>query len=624
MKGHPRLIPLLVCLAILWPAASLAGDFFIFRSAEHEGASLSDLYVSPGGSDANEGTEASPLHSLQSAVVRAIEGRSEQVTIWLRGGTHTIGETLYITGDIGTKIALRAYPGETPVVTGAQRITNWHETSYTGGRIWTASFQTDELRTLYAETGARQNARWPKGGMLRVTSAAAAEDKFARHSSFFVNAPDLPHDLTGAYVRLLHWWKDELSGVYAYDSGSGYLELNRPTSMTVTAGDPYWLENVTGAALASGEWAYRDGTLSYAPYENETIENTALYAGTVEQLILVSGAHDLTFDGITFARTGWHIPNSDAAADFGQAAYDAGSAIFISNATGVRFTNCTFRDIGAGAIRLDSRVRDVTVFGCSFANIGAQALYVHGQNVPYGDMVTEKIVFENNQVLGYGKNFLNAAAVLIIHARNVDIGFNEIQGGTYSAISAGWVWGDQYNITDYVRIRNNHIYSIGNGMLSDMGGIYLLGTQPNTVISGNVIHDITAYDYGGWGIYLDEGSSGITVTENLVYRCSSQGFHQHIGKGNTVINNIFALNYDGQVGISGEGDFTLERNIIVGETPHLNRTESKTGVIRNRNNLFRTSAGLFVNADGGDFTLVDDTAQREIGFIPWPIVAGRY
>src|SRR5262249_46147236 len=50
-----------------------------------------------------------------------------------------------------------------------------------------------------------------------------------------------------------------------------------------------------------------------------------------------------------------------------------------------------------------------------------------------------------------------------------------------------------------------------------------------------------------WGIYFDEGSSGILAASNVVFRTTHGGFHQHYGETNMVYNNIFAFGRDAQV-----------------------------------------------------------------------------
>lgn len=620
---------LLLCSAMVLLGARVACGEFIFTDAQPETsdtAVTSDVFAAPYGDDNNPGTLEAPVQTLRRALQLVITSQdTTPITVWLRGGLYPVTETLVLAGPFSREITIAAYPGEEPIITGATQVTNWSPAQYQGTDIWSATIDAQEIRALYGEDGARSIARWPKEGMLEVAKpATTADDKFDNQTSFFVNVGDVPASLSGATVRLLHWWHDELSGVRQYDPLTGLLTMNRPTAMTIMQGDRFWFENVLSLSLAPGEWAFdtTTHTLYYMPQEGETPENTPLYVGVNERLLMMNSVYGFSFEGITFARNGWSIPNYDMEEDFGQAAYNAGAAIFVGKSQNVRFTSCTFRDIGSGCILFGELVKNVSVTNCTFTNIGAQAVYVHGVNLPYDNDRTEGIVIENNEINGYGRNFISSAAILIVHARDVDINHNDIHDGTYTAVSAGWVWGDGFNATDSVRIRNNHIYYIGQGLLSDMGAIYMLGSQPNSLVSGNIIHDVSACDYGGWGIYLDEGSSGITVSHNLVYRCSSQGFHLHNASGNLVENNIFAFNQDGQVGGSGKGSFTLERNIMAGGKPYLNRPDTIT--IKTTDNIYSDDGSIFVDAEQGNFNLIDDPEISEKGFVSWVYNAGRY
>ncbi len=590
------------------------------------------LYVSPDGSDESPGTADAPLASLAAAVSRVRkDAPAGGAAVYLHGGTYVLEETLTLTHRDRKDIAFAAVAGETPVISGGVPVTGWTVGEWLGKPIWTAQVSYKQLCALYNEEGARPSARWPKFGVLLVKdtlkkdAARPSNETQAQHRAFYAYPEDIGISLDGAVMRMLHLWKDELAGVTSYDAVTGRVVLSRRTSMTVRPLDPYWFENVLGAPLDPGEWAFDAAarTVYYAPRNGETPENTALYAGVLERLITMDGAAGrISFEGITFTRTGWTLPGSGI--DFPQAAYDVDAAVYARNVKGLTFTHCTFRDTGAGCIRLDYNVKDVTIERCTFENIGAQAVYIRGRNLPGDASVTERLSIRNNRIAGYGQNFRNAPAILLMHAGDCDIAHNEISDGYYTAISGGWVWGAGTSATHDLRITNNLIHDIGRGMLSDMGGIYLLGTQRGTVVSGNIIHDVHAAEYGGWGIYLDEGAGRITVENNLVYSCSDQGFFQHRGVENTVRNNIFAYSLQGQIGTSdktGNGTFHLQSNLLAGEEPFFYRKYGKEKMDVGAN-LYYAEASPFADAIQGDYTLLETGDFSGAGFVPWVYDAG--
>ncbi|MCQ2475940.1 MAG: right-handed parallel beta-helix repeat-containing protein [Clostridia bacterium] len=520
------------------------------------------IYVSPVGSDSADGSISSPLKTINGAkeLAKKTDGG---VTVIFREGYYTLDETVCFDSSDKSNVTYRAYPGEKVVFTAGKPYTGFEECTVNGIRAFKKEVGNDaDFNVLFNDKTTLKRTRFPEKGYLYVKGTQKGdivygEGTFANYVGFFGDEKT-PHSMKNekdVVVRLLHYWKDEMATVNEINSETGHIAISRPTTMCIDVNNRYFFENVFEALNEPGEWYLdrTDGILYYIPEDGESAESLTLYGSVTETMIKVDGVNGISFENIIFRGNGFNIPRENKYSDLSsQAGYDATPCVSYVNADNFRIKNCEFRDIAACAVFIGENVENAEADSNIFENIGAQAVYIRGKNVKIdSEDVTKNITVKNNQIRKYGRVFFNSVGILVIHANSIDILNNEIADGYYTAVSVGWVWGYADTITYNCKICNNLIYNIGQGWLSDMGGIYTLGNQPGTILSGNVIHNVAADPekggYGGWGVYLDEGSSEILVEKNLVYSCGNDSYHLHYGSHNMVRNNIFALSGESQV-----------------------------------------------------------------------------
>ncbi len=545
---------------------------------------MNKIYVSVSGNDSWDGSLEKPFATINKAKEKAkfLDG---DVVVYIRGGKYTLNETINFSSSDKSNVTFKAYNKEDVCFTSGVPYTDFEECTVNGVKAFKKNVgKQADFNALFSEKELLSRTRYPESGYLYVEGVDKKDaiDKsiidtvHCGYDAMLVKKDDIKNfkNYQDVLVRILHYWKDEMVSIKSYDSSKGYMEFSRFTSMTVAKNDRYFLENVFEALNEPGEW-YLDkaeGILYYIPKAGETTDIT-LWGSSTETMINIDGADGISFEGITFRGNGFNIPGNNIERDkSSQAGFDATSCISYNNAKNFHIKNCNFKDISACAVFLGVNVKEAKIDSNSFNNIGAQAVYIRGENVQLDDgRITKNISVTNNLIKSYGRTFFNSVGILLIHANSVEISNNEISDGYYTAISAGWVWGYGYTVTNNIKICNNLIYNIGQGWLSDMGGIYMLGVQPDTVISGNVIHNVAADPgqggYGGWGIYLDEGSSGMLVEKNLAFACGNDSYHLHYGANNVIRNNIFALSGESQIRVCSrfENHKTAEfyRNIIL-------------------------------------------------------------
>lgn len=506
-----KVVSVLLSLAIIFLAAGFA--------AYAEDKNM--IFVSPSGNDNSSGTIDAPLATLSAAKEKA-KNFDDEVTVYFREGTYTIENTVNFDADDKSDVVYKAYRNEKVMFTSGSPYTGFDECTVNGVRAFKKDIgKGADFNILFNEKTTLSRTRYPENGYLYVSETSdddiqPGDDKNDQyHAGFlgmYIDKSKFGDFKNPEYVeiKLLHFWKDETLLIKSYDKESGHIAFNKASTMRINKNDRFFLQNVFEMLRKPDQW-YLDkaeGVLYVIPEADDTPENYTVWGSTTETMISVDGIDGISFENILFRANGfYYLPEREHS----QAAYNAKTCISYKNAKSFHIKNCEFKDIAECSVFLGSNVQNASIENCLFNNIGAQAVYVHGENIDINDPnVTKNITISNNLISEYGRTYFNAVAILVIHANSVDITHNEIHDGYYTAISVGWVWGYSHNVCYNNRICDNLIYNIGQGWLSDMGGIYMLGNQPNTVISGNVIHNVSADPeeggYGGWGIYLDEGS----------------------------------------------------------------------------------------------------------------------
>ncbi len=527
------------------------------------------------------------------------------------------------------------------------------------------------FRELWVDGGRATRARTPnRGAYFHVKeSPDAGADWSAGQTRFRFEGNDIPAGpvAAGAEVMAMCRWVESRMPIKSVDADQHLVTSWRHSHFRLEPGDPYWLEGDGRWLDEPGEWFLdrASGTIYYLPLPGQAIDLIEAIAPKLAAVLKIEGSpkdkkfvENVTVLGVTFSHTEWMQPEPDPAttkpADGG---FDQGAtpvpamieAVGMRNST---FDHCSIEHIGNYAIELGKGCAKNTIAGCTLRDLGAGGIKIGEMGISqseadqcFANRVTDCEIADGGAVYPSG------VGIWIGQSYDNVISHNHIHDLFYTGISTGWSWGygDSLNRGNIVE-KNlvHHIGKMSNGdgpILSDMGAVYLLGARNGSVVRGNVFHDIAGVKYGGWGIYLDEGSSDSLIENNLVYRTTTGGFHLHYGKDNVVRNNIFAFSREAQIirtRVEDHNSLTFEHNIVYWTSgPLTNTTPEKVvwdynlygpiaaGELRTQLQSFAQwqAAGEdvhsvvadpgFADADHGDFRLKSAEEGKKIGFEPF-------
>lgn len=518
-------------------------------------------------------TPMGPIATLEQArdAARAERraGRTGPIRIEVRAGRYPLNQTFQL-GPEDNDTIWQAPHGEHPVISGGSRITGWKEGE---NGVWSASVRGLSFHQLFINGVRAICARTPNVGFFHIEGDSSQAKPF----EFRYRDGDIQKSWaeTGdvEVVALLAW----------ADLRRPIVRVDESTRVAVLAGNPeksnrekdarYYIENARDALDAPGEW-YLDRkaqVVYYIPRPGEQLERAEVIATTLETLISINsdpaGSHPvegIEFRGLTFADADWTMPPTGYA-DI-QSAFYAPATIEVVGARNLVIDHCIITRSGGYGVWFARGAQHNRITATEIFDMGAGGVKIGEPEIRSNPLEQNKnTLVENNHIHDLGKVFVSAVGVWVLESADNQILHNHIHHLFYTAISLGWTWGYGPSQARSNFVAFNDLHDVGQGMLSDMGAIYTLGTQPGTVLRNNLIHDVIPSVYGGWGIYADESSSRILIENNIVYHCKSAAFHENYGQDNLVRNNIFALDDEHEMMRTREEAHTslrIEHNII--------------------------------------------------------------
>ena len=529
-----------------------------------------EIWISPKGSDFNDGTRQFPKATLTSALRQAREWRRTEdnriqggITIYMEGGTYAFYEPVFIRPeDSGTKESptiIRSVGDEKVILSGGISINGWKKQ----GKVWVADVPAFngrplDFRQLWVNGKKAVRARDVEDfeKMNRICSVDEKNEILYVPAVSICRLIDNKGNLKAKYAEMvLHqmWCVANLrirsvevqgdSAAIRFHQPESRIQFEHPwpRPMVTTNGhnSAFYLTNARELQDVPGEW-YHDidaRKVYYYPREGEKMQEAEVIVPAVETLVRVEGTLDrpvchIRFEKITFSYTTWMRPSEKGHVPL-QAGMYLTDGYRIDPKMQRNYLNHPLDNQGwlgrpAAAVRVVA-ARQIDFERCRFEHLGSTGLDY--EEAVQGGVVRGCLfrdIAGNGLLVG---SFSPAAHETHLPYDPADrrevctqqqinnCYFTEIGNEDWGclAIAAGYV-GD-------VNIEHNEISEVPySGISLGWGWTQTVNCMRNNRVHANLIHHYAKHMYDVAGIYTLGSQPKSYVTENCVHSIYKPGY----------------------------------------------------------------------------------------------------
>jgi hypothetical protein len=532
------------------------------------------FHVSPNGDDAGPGTAEKPFRTFERArdgVRPLLAETNDDIVVYFHAGEYTLDRPILLgpedSGPDGHTVIYRNAPGEEPVFSGGRRLTAWRQA---GPGVYRAATGGLDLRQLYVNGRKMTRARHPnRDAWLRLPAWDLTNRVFRFSADSFGAWTDLKDGeivLQRAFqvnhLRLatLRREGNQMIAMAMEPERTHAHESNKHTHLPNQA---FFLEGCREFLDEPREW-WLDraaGEVYFRTGHGDDPCKAPVVAPALEELLVVSGrtagdaqtprlAHHIRFEGLTFAYATWMRPSREGFMDIQAGQFITGdtwceegmpAAVRVQDAENIVFHRCVFRCLGAEALALTRNTANCVIEGNVFHDIAGNAISLNRLCRPQA--VCRNDTVRNNLVTRVAQEFLGSVGIFASYVDGARIEHNEVFDLPYSGISVGWGWTHDDTTLRANSIRWNHVHHVGQ-IICDCAAIYTLSRQSGTIIAQNHLHSLHvspwAHDWPLVGIYLDGGTSGVTVEDNVLWDMETPFYAQRfdpVARDNVVRRN---------------------------------------------------------------------------------------